>query len=53
MHPEVVRRRVRRRHDWPVALALVLDAGILIADHDFLARGLLYPDGWTLGNKPG
>lgn len=41
-HMEVVaRRRVPRDpHDWPpVALALVLDAGILTADHDFLGCG--------------
>ena len=41
-HMEMVaRRRVPRDpHDWPpVALALVLDAGILTADHDFLGCG--------------
>jgi PIN domain len=37
----VARRRVPRDpHDWPpVALALVLDAGILTGDHDFLGCG--------------
>jgi hypothetical protein len=37
----VARRRVPRDpYDWPpVALALVLDAGILTADHDFLGCG--------------
>lgn len=37
----VARRRVPRDpHDWPlVALALVLDVGILTGDHDFLGCG--------------